>query len=130
MSQYHKPTEKKVSRGTGGKRRGKQKDKKKCHYGRESSFTRIAEKEERKKVCGRGNTEKIKLKKAQYVNVSNGGVVKKTKILAVLESQIPDYVRRNIITRGAIVNTEMGKVRITNRVGQDGIINGTIVKDK
>ncbi len=131
MSQYHKPTGKKVSRGTGGKRRGKQKDKKKCHYGRETSSTRISDKSESRKFYGRGNTQKVKIKKIQYINVSDGSsAIKKVKILSVIESQIPDYVRRNIITRGAIVNTEIGKVKITNRVGQDGMVNGVLVKNK
>lgn len=130
MSQYHKPTDKKVSRGTGGKRRGKQRDKKLAHQGRDFTSTRVSEKGLKKKVRGRGNTTKMKLKKAQYINVKTGTGTKKTKIVAVLESHNPEYVRRNIITKGAILNTEIGKVRVSNRVGQDGIVNGILVKDK
>jgi small subunit ribosomal protein S8e len=49
-------------------------------------------------------------------------------IVKVLESHNPEYVRMNIITRGAVVETSLGKVKITNRVGQDGFVNGVLVK--
>jgi small subunit ribosomal protein S8e len=38
-----------------------------------------------------------------------------------------NYVRRNIITKGAIVQTTVGKARVTNRPGQDGSINAVLV---
>lgn len=132
MTEYHRPTGKKVSRGTGGKRKGKQSDKKKAHYGRSFASTRVSEKEEKRTFKGRGNTAKIKLKKAVYVNVitEKGKTSKKAKITAVLESHNPEFVRRNIITKGTIIQTELGKVKVTNRVGQDGIINGILVASK
>jgi small subunit ribosomal protein S8e len=40
----------------------------------------------------------------------------------------PHYVRRNILTKGAIVETEFGKARIISRPGQHGVINGVLVK--
>lgn len=40
----------------------------------------------------------------------------------------PHYVRRNILTRGAVVMTKHGKARITSRPGQDGVLNGVLVK--
>ena len=40
------------------------------------------------------------------------------------------YVRRNIITKGAIVKTEAGLVKITSRPGQDGTLNGILVEEK
>ncbi|MDD5022914.1 MAG: 30S ribosomal protein S8e [Candidatus ainarchaeum sp.] len=130
MSQYHRSVDKKVSRGTGGRRRGKQRDKKLAQYGRDFTATRIADAEERKKIRVRGSNAKIKLKKTQYVNVVTEKGSKKAKIIAVLESQNPEYVRRNIITKGAVLNTEIGKVKVTNRVGQDGMVNGILVKGK
>lgn len=130
MGKYHKPTNKKVSRGTGGKRRGKQRDKKLAHFGREFTSTRVSEKELKKKVRGRGGTTKTKIKKATYVNVIGKKGTKKAKVISVLESHNPEYVRRNIITRGAILNTELGKVKVTNRVGQDGVVNGILINDK
>lgn len=37
------------------------------------------------------------------------------------------YVRRNIITKGAIIKTELGPARVTNRPGQEGSINAVLV---
>lgn len=38
------------------------------------------------------------------------------------------FTRANIITRGAILDTELGKAKVTNRPGQDGVINAVIMK--
>jgi len=38
------------------------------------------------------------------------------------------FVRRNIITKGAIVETAKGKVKITSRPGQVGVLQGVLVK--
>ncbi len=37
------------------------------------------------------------------------------------------YVRRNIITKGAIIKTEIGTARVTNRPGQEGSINAVLI---
>ena len=41
----------------------------------------------------------------------------------------PNYVRRNILTKGAIVETELGRARITSRPGMDGIISGVVIDE-
>lgn len=38
-----------------------------------------------------------------------------------------DYNRRGVITRGTVVKTELGNVRVTSRPGQNGVINGILV---
>ncbi len=37
------------------------------------------------------------------------------------------YVRRNIVTKGAIIKTELGSARVTNRPGQEGSINAVLI---
>ena len=70
----------------------------------------------------------MKLKKANKVNVvMKDGKMKQASIKRVLESHNPEFVRMNIITKGAVVETELGKVKVTNRVGQDGVVNGVAV---
>src|SRR3989338_8403950 len=32
------------------------------------------------------------------------------------------FVRRNIITKNALIDTELGKARVTSRPGQDGVV--------
>jgi small subunit ribosomal protein S8e len=39
----------------------------------------------------------------------------------------PNYVRRNLLTRGAVIRTETGRARIISRPGQDGVINAVLI---
>lgn len=127
MQQYHKPHTKKVSSGTGGKRI-KFRDKKLAHVGGVFTATKVSSKDERAVSRGRGASIKVKIKRAVMANVkSKDGKIMKTKILGVVQSHNPDFVRQNIITKGAILNTDLGKVIVTNRVGQDGIVNGILL---
>jgi small subunit ribosomal protein S8e len=40
----------------------------------------------------------------------------------------PNYVRRNILVKGAVIETSEGNVRITSRPGKDGVINGVLLE--
>lgn len=51
-----------------------------------------------------------------------------TEITTVLENPANrHYVRRNIITKGTIVETKLGKARITSRPGQQPVLNAILV---
>ncbi|MBW3022802.1 30S ribosomal protein S8e, partial [Candidatus Woesearchaeota archaeon] len=53
----------------------------------------------------------------------------KAKIKTVADSPAnKHYVRRNIITKGAIVETDKGKAKITSRPGQDGTVNAVLIQ--
>jgi small subunit ribosomal protein S8e len=68
--------------------------------------------------------------RANFANVTNltNGETKKVKIETVEENGAnPNYVRRNLLTKGAIVRTEIGRARIMSRPGQDGIINAVLL---
>jgi small subunit ribosomal protein S8e len=41
----------------------------------------------------------------------------------------PNYVRRNIVTRGAVIETSEGEARVTSRPGQDGQVNAVLVDE-
>ena len=86
---------------------------------------------ERKIKQIRVNAAKIKtvLLSENMANVvDKEGKCKKVKILNVLENPAnPQLVRRNIITKGAIIETEIGKARVTSRPGQEGIINAALL---
>jgi small subunit ribosomal protein S8e len=125
--QYHEPTRKKVSAGTGGRKR-KFRDRKLAHMGGGFTATKVSDKEDRYLKRSRGGNVKVKARRIGFVNVLADGKTKKAKILSVIESHNPQYARQNIITKGAVLNTDAGKVRVTNRVGQDGVVNGILVK--
>jgi small subunit ribosomal protein S8e len=125
MDQYHNPVGKKVGSGTGGRTR-KFNDKKLAHIGGIFTATKVADKDVRVKRRVKGGKTTLKLKKALSVNVVTPDGAKKAKITKVLESHNPEFVRRNIITKGTVLETDLGKVRVTNRIGQDGIINAVM----
>jgi small subunit ribosomal protein S8e len=38
------------------------------------------------------------------------------------------YARRNVITKGAVIETSVGKAKVTNRPSQEGIINAILIQ--
>jgi len=56
---------------------------------------------------------------------------KKAKILAVVKNPAnPHYARRNIMTKGAVIKTDIGMAVVTSRPGQDGFINAKLIIEK
>ena len=39
-----------------------------------------------------------------------------------------NYVRRNILTKGTVVETSKGKAKVTGRPGQEGMVNAILIK--
>ncbi len=79
----------------------------------------------------RGNGVKVAFKTSEYANINDQDNKKtlKSKILRVTKNSAnKDYERRGVITKGAILETEMGLARVLSRPGQDGIINAILVK--
>ncbi len=105
--------------------------KKKFEIAPESQFTVIREDSSRKIYRTRGDNSKGRLMTASYANVFDPktGKSQRTRILTEKENDAnPNYVQRNIITKGAIVQTEMGDARITSRPGQDAVVNAVLVE--
>ncbi len=38
-----------------------------------------------------------------------------------------NFVRRNIITKGCVIETDLGKAKVTSRPGQHGIVNAVLI---
>jgi small subunit ribosomal protein S8e len=78
-----------------------------------------------------GGNDKVRALRASVANVTNpkNGETKKVKIQTVEKNTAnPNYVRRNLLTKGAVIKTELGHARITSRPGQDGIINALLLE--
>ena len=104
--------------------------KKKCQMGREVLRTKIEEKRRLKTIECRGNVKKFRLKADQFANVFDPKTKKtsKIKITNVIENPSdPHFVRRNIVTKGAVLETEKGKAKVTSRPSQDGTINAVLI---
>ena len=104
--------------------------KRKTEIGREVQLATIG-KNKTKKVRVRSAHVKIRVLAGEFVNLLNPktGKVQRTKILNVLENPSnPHYVQRNIITRGAVLKTELGRARVTSRPGQHGVLNAVLME--
>lgn len=104
----------------------------------------------KKKHALRGDTRKVKLKETKqkvirgiggnkrkvllssdYINLMDSKTKKasKVKIKNVLETPSDRFLaRQNIIVKSAIVETELGKAKITNRPSQEGMIQGVLIE--
>ena len=103
--------------------------KKNFELGSQPSFTKLENKKilERRK---RGGEIKFKLLSHNIANVFDPKTKKysKTKIKTVLENPANrHFVRRNIMTKGTVIDTELGKAKITNRPGQENMINAVLI---
>lgn len=80
----------------------------------------------------RGGNVKVRMLKANYANVVDPATNKtsRSKIITVKKNAAnPNYVQRNIINKGAMIQTESGMAKVSSRPGQDGIINAVLMKE-
>lgn len=119
----------KSTRSPSGARNVANRGKRKSELGRDPAETRVDEKRLRK-IRTRGGNEKLRLAAANKINLTDvkSGKSQITDILGVIENDAnPNYVRRNIITKGAVVETPEGNAKVTSRPGQDGVVNGILI---
>ncbi len=129
MPRYQGRSRRKV---TGGLYRPYRKPRK-YEMGRDFIPTFLAPEERRRLLRVRGGNYKVMLLRATYANVANPGTgeVKKVKILRVVDNPAnKNYPRRGIITKGAIIETELGLAKVTSRPGQNGVINAVLIEEK
>ncbi|MFC6903607.1 30S ribosomal protein S8e [Halalkalicoccus tibetensis] len=110
---------------TGGRLRPMKK-RKKHQIGRGPTETQVGEKKF-KTIDARGNSRKVRAIATDVASVSVDGEVRSASIQDVVENPAnPNYVRRNIITKGALIETSEGPARVTSRPGQDGQVNAVL----
>ncbi|MEW5955069.1 MAG: 30S ribosomal protein S8e [Candidatus Micrarchaeota archaeon] len=130
MVQYHKSAKTKLG-GAGGKRRALR-DKRLAHCGgffAKPKFEREGKEERRELRRLKGGGRKVVARQVTYANVASGAAVKKVKILNVVASpDNPHFSRENLVTKGALIETELGKARVTSRPGQEGTVNAVLEK--
>ncbi len=81
---------------------------------------------------GRGGNLKASLRAVSEAVVSNPrtGETKKAKILAIVSTPANrEYARRNILTKGTVIRTELGLAVVTSRPGQDGVVNAVLAEE-
>ena len=92
-----------------------------------SALTNIGKQRVKLKRTRGGNTKKSLLS-TDFVNVFENGKTTKLQILSVVDNPANiNWTRRNIISKGSIVKTEKGDVKITSRPGQTGTLFGVFI---
>ena len=113
---------------TGGKYLKRRKKKKYEKLGQEK-IVKLGKQEKRKIVKTKGGNKKVFLLSGKRVNIQQKNKTKIAEIKNVLETPSNKFLaRQNIITKGAIVETEAGKARVTNRPTQEGTVQGVLVE--
>ena len=113
---------------TSGRKR-KSRDKQKAELGSLPTNTIIGEDEKEIKRT-RGGNHKIKVKYISKANVYDPKTQKYQVVALKTEKENPanrNFARMNILTKGAIVDTEVGSIRITSRPGQHGLVNAVLL---
>lgn len=85
----------------------------------------------KKKLRTRGGNYKTVLFLSNVANIIKNKKCKQVKIKNVLETPNNRFLaRQNILVKGAIIETEEGKARITNRPSQEGCVQAVLIDEK
>jgi small subunit ribosomal protein S8e len=89
-----------------------------------------SDEEGRENVRTRGGGEKTVTNRVKFVNVSMpDGKTKKIQIKLVGDNTAnKDFRRENVLSLGGLLDTELGKVKVTSRPSQDGVVNAVLLK--
>jgi len=93
------------------------------------SLTKIG-KRDLKIIRTRGGSLKQRLFNVDVANLldKKTNTYSKVKIISVTDNPANrHFIRRNIITKGTIIETEKGKAKVTSRPGQDGTVNAVLI---
>lgn len=129
MSVWHGDLHKKKTSGGRKRVHRKKRRSERGSFPTETTLGKLKKKTDR----GRGGDKKIRLMKIKQANISDPstGKTEKVEILRVTENPANvDYDRRGVITRGTIIETPLGKARVTSRPGRDGNVNAVIIPQK
>jgi small subunit ribosomal protein S8e len=127
MVMWHKAIKRKLS---GGKTR-RNRDKRKSERGRAPSHTKVSDKDVVRKIRVRSGNSKLRALNLSIANVLDPKTnkVTKAKIKKVIENRASrHFARMAVITKGAVLDTDAGKARVTNRPGQEGTIHAVLIE--
>ena len=99
--------------------------KRKYELGRMAIPVKIG-KDHKKTIRMKGGGLKTRSMSVEFANVLNPETrkIQKVKIVDVLKNPAnPQLVRSKIVTKGAVIKTEIGDARVTSRSSQHGVVN-------
>lgn len=95
-----------------------------------SNETLLGDHRQKKRRLRGGSIRTIvdRINKANVVDPSIGKTQRVNIKSVVSNPSNRDYQRRGVITKGAVIETEIGKAEVVSRPGQDGVVNAILVK--
>ena len=130
MAKWHGISRRKPSGGR-LKRPNRYRGKRKTEVASEEQLADVGEVDARKNYRKRAGLQTVRLLAVNQVNVNtkDGETVRATVKNVVGNDADPNYVRRNIVTKGAVLETDKGLVRVTSRPGMHGVVSGVLVEE-
>ncbi|ELZ46118.1 30S ribosomal protein S8e [Halorubrum californiense DSM 19288] len=102
-------------------------NKKRHQLGREPAETTVGE-TRLQYIDSRGTEKKVRALSTNVAQVADGGEVTEAEIENVADNPANvNYARRNIVTKGAVIETSAGRARVTSRPGQTGQVNAVLL---
>ncbi|MEK6906160.1 MAG: 30S ribosomal protein S8e [Nanoarchaeota archaeon] len=118
----------KKGRKISGGRYKQSRKKKKYEIAGQKRIVKLGEERRKTRKISGGNI-KVFLASLKEINIQTKGKSKKAEIKNVIETPSNRFLaRQKIITKGTILETSVGKVRVTNRPSQEGVINGVLIE--
>ena len=96
---------------------------------REPNLTKLGARKV-KTFRGRGASIKKILMQAETANVYNPKTKKYStaKIKTIVDNKANrHFVIRNLLTKGTVIDTDLGKAKVTSRPGQEGTVNAVLL---
>lgn len=119
-----------VRKPSGGRYHSAQ-GKKRFEIGRSPTDTVVGTTTRTRIIRTRGGNNKVRALRVEFASISDKktGITKKVAIEKVeANAANPNYVRRNLLTKGAIIKTEIGRAQIVSRPSQDGTVNAVLIE--
>ena len=118
---------------TGGrlKRPNRYRGKRRTEVASEEQLAYVGEADARKNYRKRSGSQTVRTLSVNQVNVNmkGGKTVRATVKNVVGNDADPNYIRRNIVAKGAVLDTDQGLVKVTSRPGMHGVVSGVLVEE-
>ena len=131
MAKWHGISRRKPSGGR-LKRPSRYRGKRKTEISSENQFAFVGLSDARKLYRKTAGSQTVRVLSVKNINVNKPkeGKTVRAKITNVVRNDADtNYVRRNIVTKGAIVETDIGQVRVTSRPGMHGVVSGILLEE-
>ncbi len=113
------------------KRPSRYRGKRRTEVASEEQLAFVGDTDARKNYRKRAGSQTVRTLSVNKININtkDGKTIRATVKNVVGNDADPNFVRRNIVTKGAVLETDNGLVRVTSRPGMHGVVSGVLVEE-